>query len=91
MPIAIGSLFMHNRSVHLPGEHPVTRGEDLWPQGDGVGDVALNFFVSLAFPTFDADRDMLFGLMRALSNCFAEPSAKASLDLRRCDPAAFSA
>jgi hypothetical protein len=30
-----------NQRVHLPGEHPVTRGEDLWPKtGDGVGDVA---------------------------------------------------
>ena len=42
--VAIAYTFMHNQLVHLPGEHPVTRGEDLWPQGDGVGDVALNSF-----------------------------------------------
>jgi hypothetical protein len=30
-----------NRPVHLPGEHPAAGGEDLRPQGDGVGDVAL--------------------------------------------------
>lgn len=40
---------MHNHFVHLPGEHPVTRGEDLWPQGDGVGDVALNYFKTPVF------------------------------------------
>lgn len=40
---------MHNHVVHLPGEHPVTRGEDLWPQGDGVGDVALNYFKANIF------------------------------------------
>lgn len=44
MAVAFARPFMHNHLVHLPGEHPVTRGEDLWPKGDGVGDVALNLF-----------------------------------------------
>ena len=35
---------MDNRAVHLPGEHPAVGGEDLQPQGDGVGDVALFLF-----------------------------------------------
>lgn len=32
LPMKAGCILnsnMHNRSVHLPGEHPVTRGEDL--------------------------------------------------------------